>query len=85
MIRADLPVTYVDGHHVSIGEHLHPCTGPRIHVTKTGDIKNFHLLHHFIYDRFGKRYLLVGCVGEAALENLAKLDAQQAMQSDLIL
>jgi len=85
MIRADLPITYVDNHHVSIGEHLHLCTGPRIHVTRTGDIKNFHLLRHFIYDRFGKRYLLVGSVGDDAMENLARLDAQQMKQSDLIL
>ena len=84
MIQADLPVTYVDNHHVSIGDQLHPCTGPRIHVRRTSDIRNFKLLHHFIYDRFGKRYLLVGCVGDAAAENLAKLDAQQEKQSDLI-
>ena len=83
IIRADLPITYVDNHHVSIGDQLHPCTGPRIHVRRTGQIGNFHLLHHFIYDRFRQRYLLVGCVGDSALENLAKLDAQQAMQSDL--
>ena len=85
IIRQDLPITYVDNHHVSIGDKLHPCTGPRIHVRRTGQISNFHLLHHFIYDRFGHRYLLVGCVGDSALENLAKLDAQQAKQSDLIL
>ena len=85
MIQADLPVTYVDNNHVSIGDQQHYCTGPRIHVRRTSDIQNFHLLHHFIYDRFGKRYLLVGSVGEGALENLAKLDAQQEKQSDLIL
>ncbi len=84
IIREDLPITYIDNHHVSIGDQLHPCTGPRIHVRRTGQINNFHLLHHFIYDRFGHRYLLVGCVGDSALENLAKLDAQQAKQSDLI-
>jgi len=85
MIQADLPVTYVDNNHVSIGDQTHYCTGPRIHVRRTGDIENFHLLHHFIYDRFAKQYLLVGCVGENALDNLAKLDAQQEKQSDLIL
>ena len=85
MIRDDLPVTYVDNHHVSIGDKLHACTGPRIHVRRTSDIQNFHLLHHFIYDRFGKRYLLVGCVGDGALDNLTKLDAQQEKQSDLII
>ena len=84
MIRANLPVTYVDNHHVSIGGQLHACTGPRIHVTQTGQIENFHLLHHFIYDRFSRKYLLVGYVGENAVENLKKLDAQQQKQSDLI-
>lgn len=77
MIRQNLPVTYVDNYHVSIGGELHKCTGPRIHVTGTGQIKNFHLLHHFIYDHLNRRYLLVGCVGDDAEDNLRKLDAQQ--------
>ena len=85
MIAANLPITYSDNHHVSIGGQLHMCTGPRIHVSRTGKIENFHLLHHFIYDRFSRRYLLVGCVGDDAEANLAKLDAQQEKQSDLIL
>ena len=84
MICANLPITYADNHHVSIGGKLHPCTGPRIHVTHTGQIENFHLLHHFIYDAFRRRYLLVGCVGEDAEKNLQILDAQQQKQSDLI-
>ena len=85
LIKEDLPVTYLDNNHVSIGDQAHYCTGPRIHVRRTSDIQNFHLLHHFIYDRFAKQYLLVGCVGDGALENLAKLDAQQEKQSDLLL
>ncbi len=80
LIAANLPVAYEDNRHVSIGGRLHPCTGPRIHVASTGQIHNFHLLHHFIYDRFGRRYLLVGCVGDDAEENLKKLDAQQEKQ-----
>ncbi|MBQ3192161.1 MAG: alanine-tRNA synthetase second additional domain-containing protein [Oscillospiraceae bacterium] len=83
LIRQDLPITYVDNHHVSIGGQQHRCTGPRIHVTSTGQIENFHLLHHFVYDHFRHRYLLVGCVGEDAEENLRKLDNQQEKQSDL--
>ena len=85
MIRQNLSVTYEDSNHVSIGGHRHACTGPRIHVTHTGEIENFHLLHHFIYDRFNHKYLLVGCVGKNAMENLHKLDVQQQKQSDLIL
>jgi hypothetical protein len=37
-------------------------------------VENFHLMHHFVYDRFKKRYLLVGCVGEGAEEILKQLD-----------
>lgn len=85
LIAQDLPVDYVDNLHVSIGGQLHRCTGPRIHVARTGQIENFHLLHHFIDDQFGRRYLLVGCVGENAEKNLQKLDDQQKKQSNLIL
>lgn len=34
-------------------------------------------MHHFMYDRFKRRYLLVGCVGENAEEILEKLDVQR--------
>ena len=85
LIAKDLPITYADSHHVMIGDLSHPCTGPRIHVSKTGMIQNFHLLNHFIHDRLGRRYLLVGCVGEDAEKNLQGLDVQQAKQSDLLM
>lgn len=85
LIAQNLPVAYADNAHVLIGDKLHPCTGPRIHVSNTGMIENFHLLKHFIYDRFTRRYLLVGCVGKMAEKNLQRLDEQQAKQSDLTL
>ena len=71
MIEQNLPITYVDENHVSIGGSLHYCTGPRIHVPSTGKITEFHLLHDFVYDRFNNRYLLVGCIGK---ENLSRLE-----------
>jgi len=77
MIEDNLSVTYIDNNHVSIGNIVHPCTGPRIHVSNTGMIKNFKLLNHFIYDELNKRYLLIGCVGEKAEQNLSKLDEHQ--------
>ncbi len=77
LIRKDLPITYVDDNHVSIGGELHKCNGPRIHVGRTGQIENFHLLHHFIYDRFKRRYLMVGCVGEKSQELLKHLDIKR--------
>ena len=77
VIAQNLPITYVDDHHISVGDKIHTCNGPRIHVGSTGQVENFHLMHHFMYDRFKRRYLLVGCVGEGAEEIIAKLDNQQ--------
>ena len=73
LIAQDLSVTYHDDGHVCIGDTVHPCTGPRIHVASTGMIQNFQLMHHFIYDPFEKRYMLVGCVGPNAVEDLMTL------------
>lgn len=73
LIAQDLPVTYVDDDHVSIGDTVHRCTGPRMHVASTGMIDNFHLMHHYIYDPFKKRYMLVGCIGPGAEEELKSL------------
>ena len=74
LFAQDLPVTYLDENHVSIGGAIHPCTGPRIHVPSTGQVKDFHLLYHFMHDVFNKRYLLVGCVGRDNLDKLRKLE-----------
>lgn len=73
LIEQDLPVTYVDENHVSIGGTQHRCTGPRIHVSSTGQIKDFHLLYNFIYDPLDKRYLLVGIVGQENIDKLIEL------------
>jgi hypothetical protein len=77
IIAQDLPVTYVDDHHISIGDSVQICDGPCVHVHRTGQVENFRLLNHLIYDRFKNRYLLVGCVGEKSEELLQRLDNQQ--------
>ncbi|MCI6728921.1 MAG: alanine-tRNA synthetase second additional domain-containing protein [Candidatus Faecousia sp.] len=80
MIDQDLPVEYVDESHISIGGHLHPCTGPRTHVPSSGRVVGFHLMKRLLMDHFNKRYLLVGCVGEDSLEMMDRL---ARMGSDL--
>ena len=77
IIAENLPVGYVDDNHISVGDRVHKCNGPRIHVHRTGQIENFRLMHHLIYDRFKRRYVLVGCVGEGAEEILKRLDNQR--------
>lgn len=74
LIDQKLPIAYVDENHISIGDAKHYCTGPRIHVHNTGEIKDFHLLYHFVHDAFNKRYLMVGCVGRKNLDKLRELE-----------
>ena len=76
IIAQDVPITYLDDDHVSIGECVHRCNGPRFHVKRTGQIEGFRLMNHLIHDRFKNRYLLVGCVGEKSDELLKRLDNQ---------
>lgn len=64
MIMKDVPIQYYDEKHVKIGEYIHPCSGPRIHVESTAKIKNFKLLPEFYYDSTKKVYMLVGLVGD---------------------
>ena len=77
IIAQDLPVTYVDENHISVGGRIQKCSGPRIHVPHTGLIKGFRLMHHYIYDRFRKRYVLAGCVGDGSEELLKSLDLRR--------
>ena len=63
-IADDLPVSFHDETHITFGEKLHYCTGPRMHVRSTGEIENFSLLPELKYDPMSKKYLLVGLVGD---------------------
>ena len=74
IIAKGLPITYADEHHINVGGQVHKCNGPRIHVSNTSQVENFHLMNHFIYDRFKRRYLLVGCVGDGAEAIIEKLE-----------
>lgn len=65
MIEKDIPIQYYDEKHVRIGEYIHPCSGPRIHVESTAKIENFKLLPEFYYDSTKKVYMLVGLVGDS--------------------
>ncbi len=76
MIAQDLPVTYVDESHVRIGDIIHKCDGPRIHVSRTGMIKDLMILYEFFHDIRKNQYLLVGCIGEESLEYIRKVSGK---------
>jgi len=64
LIKNNLPISYVDETHINIGDIRHFCTGPRIHVSSTGEIEEFKLLDHILFDPYDNCYLVVGLVGE---------------------
>lgn len=65
-IDADVPICYVDDEHIRVGDVLHACSGPRLHVRSAGEIGAFRLMKNFLYDPITHLYLLAGLVGEAA-------------------
>lgn len=81
IIHKDVPIEYHDDSHILINGHLHPCTGPRTHVSHTGEITGFSLLKRFIYDKVNDRYLMVACVGENSEANVEHLDKINRWQS----
>ena len=75
-IAADLPVTYHDDNHIAVADRLHECSGPRTHVSSTGKIVGFRLMHEIIHDNQHERNLLIGFVGEESRKNRDRLIGQ---------
>lgn len=73
-IERDYPISYVDDNHISIGDNIYHCTGPRMHISSTGEIENFHLLHELKVDPITKEYYLVGVVGTKAELRISDLN-----------
>lgn len=74
LIKKDMPISYYDEDHVSIGGSVHPCTGPRIHVRSTGEIENFRLLREVFFDSIKEKYVVIGLVGERREKNTDDLN-----------
>lgn len=75
LIRADLPVCYGDDRHIRIGGTAVSCSGPRLHLMRTGDINGFALLSQWLFDPMTGRWDLVAQVGEDATGRLRHLES----------
>jgi len=64
-IGRDLLINYCDEDHIKVGEEIYECTGPRIHLRRTGEIKGFHLMKELKWDPIAKLYVLAGLVGRS--------------------
>jgi len=74
MIKNDKPVSYLDNAHVMIGDHKHYCTGPRMHVKSTGEIKQFSIYPELIREEITGRFMLLGLVNVDPDERLSDLN-----------
>ena len=74
MIKQNVRICFKDDNHILIGEDIIPCTGPRMHVSNTGDIQKFSVLKELVYDPIARRYLLTGMVGDHALDQIGDIN-----------
>lgn len=56
-------IQYHNENNIRVGTQIFGCTGPRLHVVRTGDISNFCLLKEFKWDPIAKLHIIVGLVG----------------------
>ena len=77
-IAQDLQVSFKDDNHISIGDTLLRCSGPRMHVSRTGDIKKFRVIKELVQDPISKRYLLTGMIGDHVVDQLGDINKIEA-------
>ena len=64
VLAENLPVSYVDEDHIIIGDKKLYCTGPRLHVKNTSEIKKFSFVKEFVHDPKSGTYCLVGVLSD---------------------
>jgi hypothetical protein len=64
-----LPVRYRDESHITIGDSVMYCTGPRLHLSNTEEVEDFTLVRKFIKDEKTDTYCLVGMLRQQEGEN----------------
>ena len=74
LIRQDVPVCYRDDRHIGIGDIVSPCSGPRMHVRSTAEIRQLTLNKELLVEPLTDRYLLVGIVGEYGQQRISDLN-----------
>lgn len=70
MIDQKLPIAYKNDNHISVGEWIRACQGPRMHVNNTGDIKDFLIYPQLTQDPFTKSWMLLTLVGVESIEDI---------------
>ena len=82
VIDRHLPVAYYDEEHITIGERIVECGGPRLQVTNTQDIQNFAFVKELMYDPDTKTHCLIGIVDKNC-ENIENRNTQYFLTREL--
>lgn len=77
-IARDVSISYQDEDHIRLDDIVIPCLGPRIHVKSTGQIRNFNLIKHLVYDAKREVYCLIGTVDSDA-EEIVELENRNTL------
>jgi len=75
LIAKDLRICFKDDNHILIGDTPLACTGPRMHVNRTGEILRFSVVKELVQDPISKRYLLAATVGDHSSNQIGDINA----------
>jgi hypothetical protein len=81
IIEQGVMIAYRDEEHICIGDAVFPCTGPRIHLASTKEIRNFRIVKELFHDEILDTYDLVGLVGQPYPRRLMGRHAEEEEQS----
>ena len=76
-IQKDLPICFKDDNHILIGDTPFACSGPRMHVKSTKEIRKLTLNKNLLIEPITEHHLLVGIVGEfdgKTMDDLNKIE-----------
>ena len=82
VIKQDLRISFKDDNSIMIGDRVLPCSGPRMHVSSTGEIKRFSVIKEWIHDSFNKSYMLTGVISERAHNQLGDINQLEAVMEE---
>ncbi len=74
VIEKDVDISYYDDHSITIDDDIYKCTGPRIHVKSSGEIKEYHLVKECKYNPLTKVYSIIGTVGKSQPQHMVEFN-----------
>ena len=74
ILAENLPISYLDEDHISIGGKKLYCTGPRLHVRNTSEIDHFSFFKEFVHDPKTNSYCLIGLLSDSPVLDISNVN-----------